>query len=291
MSGVVEQIIKSQRRDLGGGVFVSRALPNHERKMVGPFAFIDHHGPDRMPPGYGMDVRPHPHIGLATLTYLFEGEIMHRDSLGKVQRIRPGEVNWMVAGRGIVHSERTPDELRPAGFSAFGVQTWLALPKEHEETEPSFSHHAKNEIPHISQGGAEVAVLAGTAFGERSPVQVFSPTLYASVDLEPGALLSVPSEHEERAVYVLAGEVRVGDAECKTGELAILAPGVEAPVAAAGSAKFLLVGGAKADGPRHLYWNFVSSSRERIERAKLDWLEHRFPEVPGETEFIPLPAQ
>lgn len=291
MDGDVEQVITSQRRDLGGGVVVWRALPSHARKMVGPFAFIDHHGPARLPEGYGMDVRPHPHIGIATLTYLFEGEIVHRDSLGVVQRILPGEVNWMVAGRGIVHSERTPDELRPAGAPGFGVQTWLALPQEHEETEPTFSHHAADEIPRFSRDGADVSVIAGTAFGERSPVPVFSETLYAAADLEPGASLVVPAEHEERAVYVLLGAITVGAQRCETGELVLLAPGrtvrIDAPVAA----KCLLVGGAKADGPRHLYWNFVSSSRERIERAKRDWLERRFPEVPGETEFIPLPAQ
>lgn len=291
MDGDVEQVITSQRRDLGGGVVVWRALPSQARKMVGPFAFIDHHGPARLPEGYGMDVRPHPHIGIATLTYLFEGEIVHRDSLGVVQRILPGEVNWMVAGRGIVHSERTPDELRPAGAPGFGVQTWLALPQEHEETEPTFSHHAADEIPRFSRDGADVSVIAGTAFGERSPVPVFSETLYAAADLEPGASLVVPAEHEERAVYVLLGAITVGAQRCGIGELVLLAPGrtvrIDAPVAA----KCLLVGGAKTDGPRHLYWNFVSSSRERIERAKRDWLERRFPEVPGETEFIPLPAQ
>lgn len=291
MNGDVEQVITSQRRDLGGGVVVWRSLPNYDRKMVGPFAFIDHHGPGRLPAGLGVDVRPHPHIGIATLTYLFEGEIVHRDSLGVVQRIVPGEVNWMVAGRGIVHSERTPDELRPAGAPGFGVQTWLALPQAHEETEPTFSHHPARDIPRWSRDGVEVSVIAGTAFGERSPVPVFSETLYAAVDLEPGASLEVPSEHEERAVYVLLGAVTIGAQRGEVGQLVVLAPGRNVRIEASVPTKCLLVGGAKADGPRHLYWNFVSSNRERIERAKLDWLERRFPEVPGETEFIPLPKQ
>jgi len=291
MDGDVEQVITSQRRDLGGGVFVWRSLPNYDRKMVGPFAFIDHHGPGRLPPGLGVDVRPHPHIGIATLTYLFEGEIMHRDSLGVVQRIVPGEVNWMVAGRGIVHSERTPDELRPAGAPGFGVQTWLALPQAHEETEPAFSHHSARDIPRLSRDGAEVSVIAGTAFGERSPVPVFSETLYVAVDLEPGASLVIPSEHEERAVYVLLGSITIGAQRGEVGQLVVLTPGRDVRLEATSATKCLLVGGAKADGPRHLYWNFVSSNRERIERAKLDWLERRFPEVPGETEFIPLPKQ
>lgn len=291
MDGDVEQVITSQRRDLGGGVVVFRSLPNRERKAVGPFVFVDHHGPGRLPPGLGMDVRPHPHIGLATVTYLFEGEIVHRDSLGFVQRIVPGEVNWMVAGRGIVHSERSPDELRPAGVPGFGVQTWLALPMEHEETEPSFSHHAAGDIPRFSRDGAEVVVIAGSAFGERSPVPVFSETLYCAVDLEPGASLVVPSEHEERAVYVVLGSVTVGEQRCEAAQLAVLAPGRSVRIEVSERAKCLLIGGAKLDGPRHVYWNFVSSDRERIERAKRDWLERRFPEVPGETEFIPLPAQ
>ncbi len=291
MDGDFEHLITSQRRDLGGGVVVWRSLPSRERKMVGPFAFVDHHGPGRLLPGHGLDVRPHPHIGIATLTYLFEGEILHRDSLGVVQRIVPGEVNWMVAGRGIVHSERTPDELRAAGAPGFGVQTWLALPQTHEETEPSFSHHASRDIPRISRDGAVLSVIAGTAFGERSPVPVFSETLYVAVDLEPGGSLVVPSEHAERAVYVLLGDVTLGERRCEVGQLAVLAPERSVRIASATGAKCLLLGGEKPDGPRHLYWNFVSSSRERIERAKRDWLERRFPEVPGETEFIPLPSQ
>jgi hypothetical protein len=203
----------------------------------------------------------------------------------------PGEVNWMVAGRGIVHSERTPDELRPAGAPGFGIQTWLALPQAHEETEPAFSHHPAGDIPRLSRDGVEASVIAGTAFGERSPVPVFGETLYVAVDLQAGASLVIPREHEERAVYVLRGAVTIGAQRCETGQLVVLAPGRDVRLEAFDAAKCLLVGGAKVDGPRHLYWNFVSSNRERIERAKSDWLEHRFPEVPGETEFIPLPAQ
>jgi redox-sensitive bicupin YhaK (pirin superfamily) len=238
-----------------------------------------------------MDVRPHPHIGLATVTYLFEGEILHRDNLGSVQAIRPGDVNWMVAGRGIAHSERTPPELRPAGPSAHGLQTWAALPTAREETAPSFAHHPASSLPVVDLPGATVRVIAGRAFGARSPVEVFTDTLYAAAELVPEAALSVPADHEERGVYVVAGSVMIDDTAVEEGQLAVLRSGAEAQVRTSGAATLMLLGGAKMDGPRFIWWNFVSSSKERIERAKADWREERFAHIPGETERIPLPDE
>jgi redox-sensitive bicupin YhaK (pirin superfamily) len=259
--------------------------------MVGPFIFFDHMGPARLPPGEGLDVRPHPHIGLATVTYLFEGEILHRDSLGSVQPIRPGDVNWMTAGRGIVHSERTPRELRAAGPGVHGIQTWVALPRAAEEAAPSFSHHPQATLPVVDPPGATVRVIAGHAFGVRSPVAVFTDTLYAAAELDPGTSLVLAPEHEERGVYVVEGDVTIGDAAVGTGELAVLAEGLEVEVRAPFSATLMLLGGAKMDGPRFIWWNFVSSSRDRIERAKAEWREDRFGTVPGDTERIPLPER
>jgi redox-sensitive bicupin YhaK (pirin superfamily) len=256
--------------------------------MVGPFIFFDHMGPAALAPGEGLDVRPHPHIGLATVTYLFEGEILHRDSVGSVQAIRPGDVNWMTAGRGIVHSERTPEALR-GGARVHGIQTWVALPRAHEEAEPAFAHHAAATLPVVELPGATVRVIAGTALGARSPVGVFSETLYAAAELAPGASLVVPTEHDERAVYVVDGSAAVAGVALAPGEMAVLAPGGHVEVRAGASSTVMLVGGAKMDGPRFIWWNFVSSSRERIERAKAEWREDRFPPVPGETERIPLP--
>ncbi|MCX7962824.1 MAG: pirin family protein [Burkholderiales bacterium] len=285
---VISQRIRSRARDLGG-FGVRRVLPAAEAQMVGPFVFVDHMGPERLPAGGGVDVRPHPHIGLATVTFLFEGELVHRDSLGTVQRIRPGDVNWMVAGRGIAHSERTPEELRPAGPVLHGMQTWVALPKAHEATEPSFAHHPASTIPVIERRGARIHVIAGRAFGERSPVAVFSDTLYAAVELQAGAALELPPEHEERGAYVVAGEVAVGGENLAPGELAVLAPVAAIPVCARERSTLMLLGGARMDGPRFIWWNFVASSREAIERAKADWRAGRFAPVPGETEGIPLP--
>ena len=288
MSAPIQHLLRSHPRDIGGFA-VRRVLPAVPKQMVGPFIFFDHMGPARLGPGEGLDVRPHPHIGLATVTYLFEGEILHRDSLGSVQPIRPGDVNWMTAGRGIVHSERTPSELRATGPGVHGIQTWVALPRESEEAAPSFSHHPQASLPVVELPGATVRVIAGRAFGVRSPVAVFTDTLYAAAELDPGASVVLAPGHEERGVYVVEGDVTIGDAAVGTGELAVLAAGGEVEVRAPFSATLMLLGGAKMDGPRFIWWNFVSSSKERIERAKDDWREDRFGRVPGETERIPLP--
>ena len=289
MAPPVEHLIRARPRDIGDFV-VRRVLPAFQKQMVGPFIFVDHMGPIRLAPGTGMDVRPHPHIGLATVTYLFEGEILHRDSLGSVQAIRPGDVNWMVAGRGIAHSERTPPELRAAGPRAHGLQTWAALPKEREEVEPSFVRHPASSLPVVETPGATVRVIAGHAFGARSPVAVFTDTLYAAAELAPGASLRLPAEHEERGVYVVEGRAEIGATTVGEGELAVLQGG-EVEIRAPVSATLMLLGGAKMDGPRFIWWNFVSSSKERIERAKADWNDDRFPRIAGETERIPLPEK
>jgi hypothetical protein len=290
MAAPIEHLLRAQPRDIGGFA-VRRVLPSGPKQMVGPFIFFDHMGPARLAAGAGLDVRPHPHIGLATVTYLFEGEILHRDSLGSEQPIRPGDVNWMTAGRGIVHSERTPPELRAAGPGVHGIQTWVALPREHEEVEPSFFHHPARTLPVVETPGATVRVIAGRAFGARSPVAVFTDTLYAAAELDPGARLLLPAEHEERGVYVVEGNVTIGDAAVEAGELAVLAPDGAVELRAPFSATLMLLGGAKMDGPRFIWWNFVSSARARIEQAKADWREDRFGAVPGETERIPLPER
>ena len=290
MQGPVTHVLKSGVRDIGGFA-VRRVLPALPQQMVGPFIFFDHLGPAALAPGGGLDVRPHPHIGLATVTYLFDGEILHRDSLGSVQAIRPGDVNWMTAGRGIVHSERTPGHLRAAGGRVHGIQTWVALPRGHEEAAPAFAHHAAGTLPVVELPGVTVRVVAGTAFGARSPVDVFSRTLYAAADLAPGASLVVQPEHEERAVYLAEGSASVADTALEPGQMAVLPPGGDVEIRAAAVSRIMLVGGAKMDGPRFIWWNFVASSRERIERAKADWREDRFPPVPGETERIPLPEK
>ncbi len=292
-SSAIELLIDSRPRDLGG-FEVRRVLPSPMRRLVGPFIFFDHMGPASLPPGVGFDVRPHPHIALATLTFLFEGEIDHRDSLGSFQTIRPGDVNWMVAGRGIVHSERAGAEARRRGLRMHGLQSWAALPIEHEETDPRFEHRAAAEIPRVEMGGATIDVIAGTAFGKKSPVSVLSPSLYAHALLAPGAKFVLDGEHEERAVYVVEGAVRCDGRVFGAGTMVVLRRGVEVTIDAAegadAAARIMLVGGAKLAGERHVFWNFVSSSRERIEKAKDDWKERRFPAIAGDdVEFIPLP--
>jgi redox-sensitive bicupin YhaK (pirin superfamily) len=285
----IETIIVPRPRDLGGFT-VARVLPAAERRMVGPFVFLDQMGPADFAPGSGIDVRPHPHIGLATVTYLFRGEILHRDSLGSVQPIRPGEINWMTAGQGIAHSERTPPAIRASGGTLAGLQSWIALPKDDEETAPSFAHHGAAALPVVDGEGRRVRVLIGTIYGARSPVRTFSETLYADVSLTSGATLPVPAEPEERALYLVKGTVEIAGEAIAPGRLLVLRPAAKIAVIARSAARLMLLGGAKLDGPRHLWWNFVSSSRERIEQAKADWRDGRFPPVPGDGEFIPLPT-
>jgi len=289
----VDMIILPPVRDLGDGFMVRRALPSAHRRMVGPFIFFDQMGPSVFRPGDGLDVRPHPHIGLATVTYLLDGEIMHRDSLGSVQAIRPGEVNWMTAGRGIVHSERSPDAARASGSGLYGLQTWVALPTAHEETDPAFYHHSAHEIPSAQADGVSITVVAGTSDGMTSPVRTFSDMLYADVLLEAGARYQLKAEHIERAAYVISGQVGI---EGQTGtfainELVVFKPGAEIVLRAVdGPARIMLVGGEPLSDARHIFWNFVSSSKDRIEQAKTDWQQNRFDRVPGESEFIPLPV-
>ncbi len=293
MPSQVERVIEPRPRDLGDFA-VRRVLPAVGLQTVGPFIFFDHMGPADFGPGQGVNVRPHPHIGLATVTYLFEGAFMHRDSLGTAQVIRPGDVNWMVAGRGIVHSERTPPEVRDASgrTRAHGIQTWVALPRAEEEREPSFAHHAAAGLPRIAQPGAILTVIAGTAYGQRSPVEVFSPTLYVDAQLADGARIEVPEEHVQRACYVAQGRIEIGGQAYDEGQFAVLAADTgPVPVRALDASRLMLAGGAPLDGPRHIDWNFVSSSRERIEAARRDWREHRFAPVPGDDERIPLPDE
>ena len=291
MSTIREAVIVPRTRDLGDGFEVRRVLPSEERRTVGPFVFFDQMGPTVLRAGTGLDVRPHPHIGLATVTYLLDGEILHRDSLGTVQPIRPGEVNWMTAGRGIVHSERTPPELRTAGTRLFGIQTWIGLPKDREEVEPSFVHHAESALPMLEGDGKHVRVIAGEFQGARSPLAVFSETLYADAALAAGARLEVPPDYRERAIYIVEGRIAIAGDLFEAGRMLVFSPGDAILVDAIAQARCLLLGGEPLDGPRHLWWNFVSSSVERIDQAKADWREGRFPRVPDETEFIPLPEE
>jgi redox-sensitive bicupin YhaK (pirin superfamily) len=282
-------VLKPHIKDLGG-FQVRRLLPGHPIRMVGPFIFFDHMGPATFPPGGGVDVRPHPHIGLATVTYLFEGALMHRDSLGSVQRITPGDVNWMTAGQGIVHSERSPDDDRAAGPRLHGIQTWVALPQAHESAAPEFSHHAQETLPLIERPGVAMRLIAGGAFGERAPVKTYSEMFYLAVDMAAGAAFALPPEHEERGVYVVDGDVSVAGHAVAPCHLAVLAGGETVAVSAAAGSRLMLLGGAKMDGDRIIWWNFVASAKEPIEAAKLRWSRQGFPPVPGETEFIPLPA-
>ena len=257
--------------------------------MVGPFIFFDHLGPTQFSPGAGIDVRPHPHIALATVTYLFEGSLEHRDSLGTVREIRPGDVNWMSAGRGIAHSERTPKAARAAGEHVHGIQSWVALPDGQEDGEPSFVHYPAAALPTRAVDGIELTVIAGEAFGLRSPVVTLWPTLYVHAQFTHGATLDMPPDHGERAVYVVKGELAVGDMPVTAGQIAILEPGKNTRLKALGGARAMLLGGDKFPTPRYIWWNFVASSHERIDLAKERWRRQEFPGVPGETEFIPLP--
>jgi len=291
----VISLLPPRDKDLGGGFVVRRLLPAPAPALraVGPFVFFDHFGPIVTRPGDNHDVRPHPHIGLATVTYLFAGAVMHRDSLGSAQRIEPGAINWMNAGHGIVHSERTPEDLRATAYTAHGLQLWVALPRAFEESAPAFNHTPAAAIPSIEAPGAKVRVLVGEAFGRRSPVQTFADTLYLDVEATAGSTLALPAAAvrpgQERAVYSVDGPLVIDGAEVPAHALAVLAPGVAAQIAAPAGARYVVVGGEPLDGPRVIWWNFVASSRERIELAKDAWRQQRMGAVPGETEFIPLP--
>jgi hypothetical protein len=286
----IDVVIIPPTHDLGDGFQVRRALPGTQRRMVGPFVFFDQMGPTVLRAGTGLDVRPHPHIGLATVTYLFDGEIIHRDSLGNTQAIRPGEVNWMIAGRGIVHSERTAADKRSAASALFGIQTWIALPKAEEERAPSFRHHAASELPLIDGEGKSLRLIAGSLYGARAPVATLSDMFYADVSLAADAQLPVATEYEQRAIYTLEGRIDIDGARFDAAQLVVLRPQQSVTVRALAPARLLLLGGAPMDGPRHVWWNFVSSSSERIEQAKADWREGRLGGVPGDSEFIPLPT-
>ncbi len=284
------EILTPHERDIGALNFrVLRLLPSAANQMVGPFIFFDHFGPVTMPPGEGMDVRPHPHIGLATVTYLFEGGILHRDSAGSVQPIRPGDVNWMSAGRGIVHSERTPPALREAGHRLHGIQTWLALPAAKEQSAPAFSHHPADSLPVLDENGVSLRLIAGTHQGLRAPAPVFSPTLYAALEFEAGATFTLTPEHQQRAVYLVQGEADIDGTPLAPQHMAVLEPGTSVQICSDTGARVMLAGGAELEGRRFIWWNFVASSKELIEDAKLRWSERRFDAVPGENGFIPLP--
>lgn len=284
----LDLIIVPRARDLGG-FNVRRALPHGQRQMVGPFIFFDHFGPVQFVAGQGMDVRPHPHIGLSTVTYLFDGRVMHRDSQGNALEIRPGAMNLMTAGRGIAHSERTPGAARQTGGGMFGIQSWIALPAAHEETDPGFQHFDAAFLPIVEDGGVWARVIAGSAFGIASPVGRLSEWFYVEVRLDAGSSAPLDADHEERAVYVVEGEVEVAGDRFEAPRLLIFRPGDRITVRATRAARLMLLGGAALEGPRHIWWNFVSSRRERIEDAKEDWRSGRFRPVPGESEFIPLP--
>jgi redox-sensitive bicupin YhaK (pirin superfamily) len=286
----LQNIIVPRARDLGG-FEVRRVLPSPQRRSVGPFVFFDQMGPAELAPGQGIDVRPHPHIGLATVTYLFAGTIVHRDSLGTVQAIEPGAVNWMTAGRGIVHSERSDRELRKRRQELYGIQIWVALPGKHEETGPDFKHYPAAALPLIEGEGKALRVIAGSLCGQTSPVKTFSALFYGDAALRPGASLSIDNQYEERAIYLLEGTVEIAGQPFEPGRLLVFSSGDEITVNASSTARLLLFGGEPLDGPRHVWWNFVSSSRERIEQAKADWKDGRFAPVPGDAEFIPLPEE
>lgn len=281
--------IAGRAHDLGDGMMVHRLLPTLETRRVGPFVFFDHLAPASFVPGRGMDVRPHPHIGLSTLTWLFEGAIRHRDSLGSVADIRPGEVNWMTAGRGIAHSERTPPAERAAGQRLHGLQFWLALPQAQAECAPAFEHRGADELPRLAFAGVSLVLAVGSGWAARSPVRCFAPTFLAEARLAPGAALAWPAEHVERGLFVVEGAVDWDGLALASGGFAV-AGGGAADIVARTAARVVLFGGAPLDGERQLWWNFVAATPQRIEQAKADWLAGRFGRVPGdETEFIPLP--
>lgn len=286
----LDMVIVPRARDIGG-FEVRRALPHARRRMVGPFIFFDQMGPAQFQAGQGVDVRPHPHIGLATVSYLFDGRIMHRDSEGNALEITPGAMNLMTAGRGIAHSERTPAELRAAGATLSGIQSWIALPQAHEECEPSFQHYPAGSLPQIEDGGMRARVIAGAAFGMAAPVSQLSDWFYVDVQLAAGAAMPLDPDYEERAIYVADGAVDIAGETFAAAQMLIFRPGDRITVRATRDARLIALGGAAMDGPRHIWWNFVSSRKERIEQAKADWAAGRFKPVPGDSDFIPLPEK
>jgi redox-sensitive bicupin YhaK (pirin superfamily) len=284
----LDLVIAPRARDLGGFA-VRRALPHGRRQMVGPFIFFDQMGPAQFLAGDGVDVRPHPHIGLATVTYLFEGRMFHRDSEGNAMEIAPGAMNLMTAGSGIAHSERTPAAQRASGQGLFGIQSWIALPKADEETAPSFQHFDAGVLPLVSDRGVEARIVAGRAFGQKSPVGMLSEWFYAEVKIAAGRAAPLDADYEERAVYVVEGEIEIAGETFEGPKLLIFRPGDRITLRAKTDVRAMLLGGAALEGPRYIWWNFVSSSKERIESAKEDWRQGRFAPIPDETEFIPLP--
>jgi redox-sensitive bicupin YhaK (pirin superfamily) len=285
----IEQVIVPRARDLGG-FSVRRALPAAGRQMVGPFIFFDQMGPAEFLVGTGIDVRPHPHIGLATVTYLFDGEIMHRDSLGTAMAIKPGELNLMSAGNGIVHSERTAPQERAKGPRLYGIQAWAALPKSHEEAAPQFAHYDASQLPRIAGDGKTVRVVMGQMYGQSSPAEFPHPSFYAEAVLAPGAVLPLDADYDERAIFIVSGEIDIAGDSFTAGRLLVFKPGDRISVLATAQSRLILLGGEPMDGPRHIWWNFVSSSKDRIAAAKSDWKAKRFASVPGDSEeFIPLP--
>jgi redox-sensitive bicupin YhaK (pirin superfamily) len=286
----IAQFLTGHEKDLGGGFIVRRLLPAARQRSVGPFVFFDHFGPAVEQPGVHHDVRPHPHIGLATVTYLFEGAMMHRDSLGTQQLIEPGAINWMSAGRGIVHSERRPQALRDQAFVNHGLQLWVALPQSAEESDPAFVHTPAADIPEVAIQGVRIRVLVGTAFGLASPVVPASPTLYLDVQLAPGSAFELPPLADEMALYPVQGTLDVDGQPLAAHTMAVAAPGAAVQLSSHEGARLAVVGGAALEGPRHMWWNFVSSRKERILQASADWEAQRMGQVPGEHEFIALPA-
>jgi redox-sensitive bicupin YhaK (pirin superfamily) len=281
--------IEGKPRDLGDGFFVRRLLPHLQARHVGPFVFFDHMGPADFPVGGGIDVRPHPHIGLATVSWLFEGAIRHRDSLDSLVDIHPGDVNWMTAGRGIVHSERTPPDVRTQAHRLHGIQVWVALPTADEETEPHFAHHPAASLPSFEHAGAQLTLIAGNAYDRESPVRVFAPMYFLQARIPAGTRLPMPAGHLEHGVYVVEGQLEFAGVAVAPGAMAVQFGGQVPAISVQEDALVMLFGGAPLDGERHLWWNFVSTSKERIEVAKRDWSAGTIGTVPGDEEFIPLP--
>jgi redox-sensitive bicupin YhaK (pirin superfamily) len=284
------QLLKSSPKNLGEFT-VRRVLPSPERQLVGPFIFFDHMGPAQFQPGAGVSVRPHPHIGIATITYLFDGVIVHRDTLGYEQAITEGAVNWMTAGKGIAHSERTPQDLIASGSRLHGIQAWISLPLDQEQTEPSFAHYPRDVIPEKVSNNVAIRLIAGEAFGLHSPVLTASPTLYAELRMETMSNVAIAADYDELALYVVTGKIRLGDTAVMPGCMLTLDKGSDRLIEAEESSRVMLLGGASIEGERHLWWNFVSSSKEHIEAAKQKWRQGQFGTINGEDEFIPLPEK